>query len=128
MISYPKSYDKASLGLFRCAICQKEIEDYTKVYPVGLNFGLVCSDCYKKFSQDDLDLMINMFIAYGGYFGKNQGTIFSLKTLLNELVNEIKSEKGNINLKELNIKILHRALTYGIAPQEFTENLVKLLK
>ena len=128
MISYPKSYDKSSLGLFRCAICRSEIEDYTNVYPAGLNFGLVCHDCYKKFSEDDIDLMINMFIAYGGYFGKNQGSVFSLKILLNDLVNEIKIEKGNINLKELNIKMLHRALIYGITPREFIDNLDKIVR
>ncbi len=127
MISYPKSYDKNSLGLFRCAICRNEIADYKNVYPAGLNFGLVCKDCYKKFSEDDIDLMINMFIAYGGYFGKKQGSVFSLKILLNEFINKIKKEKGILNLKELNIKLLHKALLYGITPQEFIDNLDKIL-
>jgi hypothetical protein len=126
MISYPKSYDKTSLGLFRCAICRNEIEDYTNVYPAGLNFGLVCDDCYKSFPEEDIELMLNMFIAYGGYFGKKQGSIFSLKILLKDLVDEITIEKENINVKELNIKMLHKALLYGIAPKEFLIHLEKL--
>ena len=71
--------------------------------------------------------MTNFFMAYGGYFGCNKDDNFSIQKVIEELIEEIKSKKERVNLNELNIKILHKSLLYGITPQQYVKKLKKFL-
>ncbi|MFX0136700.1 MAG: hypothetical protein ACFFDN_23895, partial [Candidatus Hodarchaeota archaeon] len=75
---------------------------------------------------EDLELMANMFFAYGGYFGKLKGRGFSVYKVLKELTSEIQVQETPI--EEVNIKMMHRALLYGITPHQFIEGLKLLLE
>jgi len=127
MISYPKTYDKLSLGLLKCALCRKDIEDNTYIYQLGLNYSLVCDSCFQRFSKEDIELMTNFFLAFGGYFGSLKDEHFSIQKVLDELIEEIQAKKERLNLNELNIKILHKSLLYGITPQQYVRKLKKYL-
>ena len=127
MISYPKTYDKASLGLIKCVICRSDIEDNSYIYQLGLNYSLVCDNCFKQFSKEDIELMTNFFLAYGGYFGSKKDENFSIQKVIDDLIEDIHLKKERLNLNELNIKILHKSLIYGISPQQYVEKLKRYL-
>lgn len=109
-----------------CGICQAEITNEASIYQEGLHLGVVCTECYKNNSKKDLELMANMFFAYGGYFGKLKDDDFSVYKILKELTSEIKEEDPSI--EEINIKMMHRALLHGINPHQFVEGLKMFLE
>ena len=111
----------------KCGICRMNIIDRAQIYQAGINLGVVCSDCYKQFSGKDLEMMANMFIAYGGYFGMLKDSSFSLlKTLENILKNALKGKKL-VNSDQLNIRLMHKALLHGISPEQYVQNLSLLV-
>ena len=119
--------DRKSGHAVKCGICRVEIVDRAQIYQAGINLGVVCSDCYKHFSAEDLEMMANMFIAYGGYFGMSKDSSFSLlKTLENILKNGLK-EKKIVNTEQINIRLMHKALLHGISPEEYIQNLTHLV-
>ncbi len=86
--------DRRSDRSVKCGICRAEIEDSAQIYQAGIKHGVVCSDYYNQFSANDLEMMANMFIAYGGYFGILKDSDFSLlKTMENVLKNALKEIK-----------------------------------
>lgn len=104
-----------------CGICQAEISNEASIYQEGIHLGVVCADCYKNNSKEDLELMANMFFAYGGYFGKLKDSEFSVYKVLKALSTEIQEEK--LSIEEINIKMMHRALLHGVTPHQFVEGL-----
>lgn len=50
-----------------CAICA---EPSVKIVKLSSNFTVVSMRCGDAFSGKDLELMCNMFTAFGGYFGE----------------------------------------------------------
>jgi hypothetical protein len=120
--------DKRLDHSIKCGICRVEIVDRAQIYQAGINLGVVCSNCYKHFSANDLEMMANMFIAYGGYFGMLKDSDFSLvKTLENIMKNALK-EKKIVNSEQINIKLVHRALLHGISPEQYIQNLAFLVE
>lgn len=109
-----------------CGICHAEITSEASIYQEGLHLGVVCADCYKNNSKEDLELMANMFFAYGGYFGKLKVGKFSVYKVLKELTSEIQEQETSI--EEINIKMMHQALLYGVTPHQFVEGLKILFK
>lgn len=114
--------------LIRCGICRNEIKTGASIYQEGLKFGIVCERCYKNNSQEDLELMANLFLAYGGYFGKLKRKKFSVYKTIKRLMAEIHPSEDLDKLIELNIKMMHQALLYGITPQKFIQGLKILLE
>lgn len=58
-------------GEAQCVICA---ETSVNIRKVGSNFVVVCNGCLVKFTMIELELMHNMFLAFGGYFGKHGST------------------------------------------------------
>ena len=125
MISRPKNQSHQSI---RCGICRRIIEDRAQIYQAGISLGVVCVECYKRFSSEDMELMTNLFIAYGGYFGKQKSSEFSTNKMLKSILSEMQLQKKNINVESINIKMLHNALLHGITPKQYVEALKKLLE
>ncbi|MHA2010154.1 MAG: hypothetical protein ACW99E_21850 [Promethearchaeota archaeon] len=125
MISRPKNQSHHSI---RCGICRRIIEDRAQIYQAGISWGVLCIDCYKNFSSEDIELMTNMFIAYGGYFGKRKGSDFSTNKVLKKILSELQLQRKKVNVEGLNLKMLHRALLYGITPKQYVKSLQSLMK
>jgi len=112
----------------KCGICRLEIKKGAQIFQEGLHFGIVCSQCHDSISKEDLELMANMFLAYGGYFGKLNDPRISIGVILEELVKENKIDKKFVSIEELNIKLLHSALLHGLTPQQLIRGLEILIK
>ncbi len=102
-----------------CAICNTNIDTMSQFFTDG-EFGIICKKCHDKFPEDDIKLMINLFRIHGGYFGQEKSDFISVKSLIKRFFSEI---HGKFNIKELNIRILHKSLLYGISPKDHLENL-----
>ncbi|MFW9819640.1 MAG: hypothetical protein ACFFE5_08530 [Candidatus Thorarchaeota archaeon] len=111
----------------KCGICRNEIKRGALIYQEGLSFGVVCETCYKNNSKQDLELMANLFLAYGGYLGKLNQNKFSLYKTIKKLMAKFQPGKDLDTLIELNIKMMHQALLYGVTPQELINGLKILL-
>ena len=111
----------------KCGICRSEIRKNAKIYQEGSHFWVVCSQCYNSISKADLELMANLFLAYGGYFGKLKDPQFSISQILKGLLKENKDIKKYASIEELNIKLLHHALLHGLTPQQFIRGLEILI-
>jgi hypothetical protein len=112
----------------KCGICRSEIKRGASIYQEGLTFGVVCEYCYKNNSPEDLELMANLFLAYGGYFGKRKEKKFSAYKTIKKLMSKFQPRKEPDALIERNIKMTHQALLYGITPQELIHGIKILLE
>lgn len=121
---------ESSKKSIKCAICHHDIDDFTLAYQPHLNLGIVCADCCMSFSQEDLIIIMELLIMYGGYFGKLRDRSFSL---INELKKIDIPNCHNISfttdefILEINSRLLHKALLHGIYPEEYIEELKKYL-
>lgn len=118
---------KRSDNSVKCGICHGEIVDRAQIYQTGLNLGVVCSKCYKRFSANDLEMIANMFIAYGGYFGMLQDSKFSLVKTLEVIMKNSLRENIIANTEQVNIRLMHKALLHGITPEQYVQNLSLLV-
>ncbi|MFX0002955.1 MAG: hypothetical protein ACFE9C_08470 [Candidatus Hodarchaeota archaeon] len=103
----------------RCGICREEIRQGASIYREGVDFGVVCEQCYKKNSPKDLEFMAQLFKAYGGYFGKIKDDQFSLYDLITGM--KMKSQPKDMN--HVDIRLMHQALLHGITPHQLIQSL-----
>lgn len=111
-----------------CSICRQQIKDRATFCQIGVNYGITCVQCYRKFSAENLELIANLFMAFGGYFGQFKRSEFSVLRILKAIHEDllpIYEEKG---IEELNIRMLHRALLHGISPQEYIDNIEQIFE
>ena len=116
--------------IFNCGICHREITQEVATFQEGLHFGVICSECYVNNSKEDIELMSNMFLAFGGYFGMLRDPNYSIYEMLKELVSKIHDNKNTITSVEMTMRLFHTALLHGITPGEFAEldnNLLKFM-
>ena len=66
-------------------------------------------------------MIVNIFFAFWGYFGKFDKSKFSIEDIIVEFAEQLNS--GNTTLHSQNIKMWHKALTHGITPEEFLREL-----
>ena len=116
-----KSDRRRSDHSVKCGICRAEIEDRAQIYQSGINFGVVCEGCYKRFSADDLEMMGNMFVAYGGYFGMRKDSEFSVIKILENVLQDTLEEKKVVDSEKINIKLMHMALLHGVTPEQYIQ-------
>ena len=123
---------KNNNGIFHstenCRICHKDMTQEVAIHRESFQFGVICSTCYVNNSEEDIDLMSNMFMAFGGFFGMLKDPNFSVNEMLKDLLSEISLKKGKISPMELKLRLLYLALLHGITPQEFAEWDENLLK
>ncbi|MBY9017642.1 MAG: hypothetical protein KGD66_02310 [Candidatus Lokiarchaeota archaeon] len=116
---------KENRSFVKCSICKKEIMGKHRFIKLAMNYGVICKECDNKFNDDEIELISNLFTAYGGYFGSKKGTSEnSIPQIMKKLSNLHKeSEKKNIEINALDIKILHQALLHGISPRQIVQGL-----
>ena len=105
----------------KCSICRTDIKNLKAMYQYRVKLGVICSACRECFSEDDIEMIVNLFFAFGGYFGKFDKSEFSMDEAILEFAEELGVNKSPFHIQ--NIKIWHKVLTHGITPQEFLKEL-----
>ena len=108
-----------SHNLESCGICHKKIKKRAAVYHEAFHIEVICPHCYSQNSKEDIELIANMFLAFGGYFGRLRDPLFPVNEMLKCFLNEIQANKGMMSSECLKIKLLHLALLHGVTPEEF---------
>ena len=98
-------------GMGQCAICAGVS---VRIVRLGRNFAVVCNECSSTFPERDLEFMHNMFLAYGGYFGKCAGSKEETYQELKKIAGEYAKSGRDIEEIESDVKNLHRAFVNGI--------------
>jgi hypothetical protein len=118
MINTPNS--KVSKQI-KCSICRVDIKDRNTMYQSSLKLGVICKSCRDRFSKDDIEMIVNLFFAFGGYFGQFDKSDFSIDDLIVDFARQL--DAGNSTFHLQNVKMWHKILTHGIAPKEFLKEL-----
>jgi len=117
---------KPTLSYIKCVLCRNDTKSGVKIKKIGNSFGTVCEECTKTFNDEEIELMHNMFKAFGGYFGKMSDSKEVSYSKLEEIAKSYKEQKKNVQNIENDIKTLYSAFLYGISPQQLVRG-VKLL-
>ena len=120
--------DRKKVGSVECAICRNGESKEVKIKKLGRSFGVVCRDCLEEFSNGDLELMHNMFTAFGGYFGKLGASKEERYKKLEEIARSYEKEDKKASNIRSDIKTMHQAFLYGISPVQLVQGLRMLLK
>ena len=107
-------------AMAQCAICAGVS---VKILKLGSNFAVVCKNCLDTFSLSDLELMHNMFLAYGGYFGKYASSKEESYQELEAIAEEYAQSGKDFEKIESDVRNLHRAFTHGITPIQLVQGL-----
>ncbi len=91
------------------------------MYQSLIKMEVICKTCRERFSEDDIEMMVNIFFAWGGYFGEFDKSKFSMHKTILEFAEEL--DAGNSTFHLQNVKMWHKILTHGITPKEFLEKL-----
>ena len=107
----------------KCSICKQEIIGNHRFIKLAMNYGVICPECDNKFNDDEIELISNLFTAYGGYFGSLKGNSGNseINLIINRLSKMYKKREQKINIITLDIKILHQALLHGISPSQIVQ-------
>jgi hypothetical protein len=117
-----------SVHSVKCGICHLEIVDRAQIYQAGINLGVICITCYRAFSTEDIEMMANMFIAYGGYYGMIKDRTFSVLKTLENLIENPNAKDKLLDTDLINIKLMHKALLHGISPEHYIKSFKTLLE
>lgn len=109
----------------KCAICHADINVSSPIFQSKFNYSVICSRCKNLFNQEEIEIALNLFTLYGGYFGKYREDQFSI---IERLLKIVENEDENFNPEITNMKLLHFALIHGITPGEFNRSLEALIK
>lgn len=120
--------DRKKVGSVECAICRSCENREVKIKRLGKSFGVVCIDCLEEFSDKDLELMHNMFTAFGGYFGKLGASKEERYKKLEEIAASYEKEGKEDSNIESDVKTMHRAFLFGISPVQLVQGLRMLLE
>ncbi len=91
------------------------------MYQSDSKSGVICKCCRDRFSENDIEMIVNIFFAWGGYFGQFDKLKFSMDKVISEFAEELDIGKSTFHLQ--NVKMWHKILTHGITPKEFLEKL-----
>ena len=105
----------------KCSICRADIKERHKMYQTSLKLGVICRSCRKLFPEEDIEMIVNIFFAYGGYFGKYDKSEFSIDDVIVEFAEQLSLDNSKFHSQ--NVKMWHKVLIHGITPKEFLEEL-----
>lgn len=109
----------------RCAICHADINEFNPVFQSKVNYSIICSKCMVLFSEEEIEVALNLLILYGGYFGQYKEKKFSV---IEQLLKIVDNEGDKIDIETTNMKLLHLALIHGITPKQFNHSMERFLK
>ncbi len=91
------------------------------MYQSRCKLGVICKSCREQFSEDDIEMIVNLFFAFGGYFGQLPKSEFSIDETILEFAEELGVNNSPFHTQ--NVKMWHKVLTHGITPKGFLKNL-----
>ena len=112
---------KITFSYVKCVLCRNNTKMNVKIKKIGNFYGTVCEGCAKSFNDEEIELMHNMFTAFGGYFGKMSDSKELSYSKLEEIAKDYKEENKDINNVENDVKTLHSAFLYGISPPKLVK-------
>ncbi len=112
----------------KCSICRGNINDMSTVYQTSFSLSIVCRECCEKFSKEDIELISNIFLSHGGYFGEHEDSMASIEDIVRKIIKKIENGPKKIELNELNVKLLHEALLHGFTPKRYIKGLQNYLE
>lgn len=113
--------EKKSFSFVKCSICHRNANSQIKIKKIGSSFGIVCNKCLRLFTDRDLELMHNMFTAFGGYFSKMSNSKEVTSSKLKKIAEDYKALNIDVADIENDIKTLHSAFLYGITPKQLVQ-------
>ena len=111
----------------KCTICRADIKDNSAIYQSKTNYGIVCDSCYQNFSEEDIELVLILFLSYGGYFGKLPKKQFSFHEALKEIQDSADVKEDSTQILEINTRLLHRSLLHCLYPEQYQAQLKRLV-
>jgi hypothetical protein len=114
---------RGKLPSVKCKLCQNKVKKTSQIVKLGTNYGVICNDCAEEFSPIDRDLIYNMFIAFGGYYGKLRTPTTNNYKIIKSLSSQHQITKREINIASLDVRVLHKAFLYGISPSQVVQGL-----
>jgi len=119
---------KNTLSYIKCVLCRNDTRLDVKIKKIGNTFGTLCKECAKAFNDEEIELMHNMFTAYGGYYGKMSDSKELSYSKLEDIAKRYKKQYRDINNIKSDVKTLHSAFLYGISPQQLVKGLKLLVE
>lgn len=120
MINIP---DSKISNQIKCSICRAGIKDRHELYQSSLKLGVICKTCRERFSEEDIEMIVNLFFAFGGYFGQFDKSEFSIDEMVIDFAEQLDADNSTFHLQ--NVKMWHKILSHGIAPKDFLRELSK---
>ncbi|TFG03278.1 MAG: hypothetical protein EU542_02880 [Promethearchaeota archaeon] len=114
---------RGKLPSVKCKLCQIDVKKTSQIVKLGTNYGVICSDCAEEFSSNDRELIYNMLIAFGGYYGKLRTPTTNNYKIIKSLAEEYQIAAQKINIASLDVCVLHQAFLYGISPSQVVQGL-----
>lgn len=127
MMTFQKISIQALNTTLKCTICRTDIKDNSAVYQSKTNYGIICGRCYQKFSEEDIELMLILFLTYGGYFGQLPKDEFFFFQAFKEIHDKWGINDASPQIVEINMRLLHKSLLHGLYPEQYQAQLKKLI-
>lgn len=106
----------------QCTICKSFTEDGKYISLNGKYIGNICISCEQKHTAKEILVMSMLFNEYGGYFGQEKDSTFSVDDAFKPLLEKL-DKGGGMYADEINYVVLHKAILCGIPLQKaFDEN------
>ena len=123
MILQPKIRKEKDQKIIQCEICHDASPKNVKIRNFGTKLGIICGDCSERFPDKEIDLMFNMFTAFGGFLGKLQTVKLTNYLKLKEIAKEYIEAGKDIDNIEKDILVLHKAFLHGISLSQLKDGL-----
>ena len=117
----PVVREKKKLSSVRCVLCQSNTNSNFKIKKIGMSFRIVCEDCLRSFSDEEMELIHNMFTAFGGNFGLLSDSKETSYSKLKEIAEDYRTSNKDVANIENDVKTLHLAFLYGITPKQLVQ-------
>ena len=114
---------RGKLPSVKCKLCQTEVKKTSQIVKLGANYGVICSDCAEEFSPKDRELIYNMMVAFGGYYGKLRTPTTNNYEIIKLLSEQHQLANREISIASLDVRVLHKAFLYGISPSQVVQGL-----
>lgn len=119
--------EKKSFSFVKCRICRRNANPEITIKKMGTSFGVICKECSRSFTDREIELMHNMFTAFGGYFSQMSNSKEITSSKLKKIANDYKKRNKNNVIIKNEIKTLHSAFLFGIKPQQLVKSLKLLI-